>query len=205
MADATETKTAHRVFTSLVKYLRSARYEIRGIARDCRVSEQTLRQYCANPDTTAFRVPTVEAIDSLIHEVATLQNIEVRNPKYRVVIGGSDWRCGFATAVGAQDFLDQMSLTTMKGDIVVIGGGELPELTEDEHLRMRWRWAVKGKVLPRHVLADIAGVSTFEVGLVGRELSFGIRPTREQVEAVEAATRSAVTLAHLKTLRRDAA
>ena len=206
MAVTQEKKTAHRVFTALVKYLRNACFEFKEIAKECGVSEQTLRQYCANPETTAFRVPTVEAIDELIGEATKLQNIDVRNPKYRAVIGGSDWmRCEFATAIGAQDFIDQFSLTTMKADIEVIGGGELPDLTEDEHLRMRWRWAVKGKVLPRHVLAHIAGVSDYEVGLVGRELSFGIQPTREQVEAAEAARRSAKTLARLMTLRRDAA
>lgn len=135
-----------------------------------------------------------------------MQNIDVRNPKYGVIVAESDWmRCEFATETGAQDFIDQLSLKIIKADIEVIGGGELPALTEDEHLRVRWRWANPGKALPRHLLADIAGVSTYEVGLVGRELSVGIQPTKDQVEAVEAARRSATSLAHLKTLWRDAA
>lgn len=45
MAVTEDKKTAHRVFTTLVKYLRTARFDFKEIAKECYVSEQTLRQY----------------------------------------------------------------------------------------------------------------------------------------------------------------
>jgi hypothetical protein len=194
MAITEERKTAHKVFSALVKGLRMDKYTIPEIAELCSVAEQTVRQYLANPDTTAFRTPTIAAIDALIDELARVENMSVKRANFRVVFRAANFPSAtFRTAIGAQDYIDHFSWQA-RPDIEVVGGGELPELTEDQHLRLRWRQVSMSKNVPlyRRVLAEILGISVFEVGLVGRELSLGITPTPEQVEDAEWAKREDV-------------
>jgi hypothetical protein len=208
MAVTEEKKTAHLVFSSLARYLKLNGCSVRDLATYCAVSEQTFRQYLANPETTEFRAPTVEAIDELIQEAAKIENLSVASTKdtvYRVVFTRVNLPyIDFKTAVGAQDFIDSSRFKVARPDIEVVGGGDLPNMTEDEMLRFRWRnVAFRGSV-PRQVLASVAGLSIYEVGLVGRELTFGVTPDAGQVEAAEAANRQAEKLRTRKLMKRFA-
>ncbi|MCZ4287242.1 hypothetical protein [Hoeflea alexandrii] len=157
------------------------------IAAACARSPQPMRQYLANPDSTAFRRAPVKVTDTL---VSLLMSADVIRPdatpsNYAKYEG---WQVDINMNLPwpGKSYLIALEVYDRHGVSEPVSFPDTriaaPVLNDAARLRHEWRKVFFGGRVPRQDLADVAGTDIYNVAWVGREHpTRGIQPTHEMV------------------------